>query len=251
MKKVVADRSVFKHQPRSFVVETSHVAKDFVNLQTEKSSDFQIADVVAAQSGVQALRKQNIEAQVEGTVLERLKEIEEEAYKQAYALGLIEGVEKAFGEHTAMLAERLTRLDAICDRLEKVKTTVLKESETVLMKLVFEIAKRIAMREVSISQEPVTQLLSGLVDELQGADNIQVRLHPDDLAFIEELRSKGVKDAEKLERVKLLATASVQKGGCLIETNFGEIDATVEQRVEKAWATIQAKLPTIKKDVPA
>lgn len=245
VKKEAADKTVFKHSPKSFRVATSVVAKEFVNLQTDQSSDFEIAEVVAQQAGVTALRKKNVEAQVEETVLERLKEIEEQGYRQAYDLGLIEGKETAFNEAKADFAKRLIELDSLLSEIHSIKTHILKESEAVLVKLVFQIAEKMAMRTITYDQEPVADMLRTLVAEVESSDQVNIKLNPRDFQFIEELRLKKVKEVENLERVKLTATPDITVGGCVIETNFGTIDASVEQRVEKAWALIEAKLPKI------
>lgn len=38
----------------------------------------------------------------------------------------------------------------------------------------------------------------------------------------------------------------IKSGGCVIETNYGEIDAQVEQRLEQLWASINPALPKVK-----
>lgn len=247
LKKTSADKMAFKHHPKSFNVATSVVASEFVAMQAEHSSDFQIADVVAAQSGVEALRKKNLESQVEGSVLERLKEIEEQAYAKAYELGLREGTEKAFKEKHDEFSDRLQKLDQFLVNVEHLKINSLKENETAFIKLVFQLAEKIALREVTLSHEPVLELLTKLVAELQGAESVTIKMNPDDFNFIEDLRAKNVKEIERLAHVKLLSAENIEMGGCVIETNFGEIDATVSQRVEKAWQILAAKLPIIKK----
>ena len=139
-KKSTADKMAFKHQPKSFKIETSAVASEFVTLQQEQSSDFQIADVVATQAGIEALRKKNIETQVEGTVLERLKEIEEQAYAKAYELGMMEGKNLAFEEKRQELETRLQKLDSFLQALENRKINIFKENEIAIMKMIFQIA---------------------------------------------------------------------------------------------------------------
>ncbi|MEQ1665650.1 MAG: FliH/SctL family protein, partial [Bdellovibrionales bacterium] len=74
-----------------------------------------------------------------------------------------------------------------------------------------------------------------------------VKLNQSDYDFLEELRNKKVKAADELVHVKLISSPEIKTGGCIIETNYGAIVSTVEQRVEKAWAIIESKLPHIKK----
>jgi flagellar assembly protein FliH len=248
LKKDSADRMAFKHHPKAFQLEATDMAKDFVSMQSDKKSDFHIAEVVAAQSGIQAIQKKNIEAQVEGTVLERLKEMEEKAYAQAYELGLHEGHDKAFEDSRADLHARLEKFDQFLLLLENLKVKILKENEAAIVQLIYQIASRIAMREIKMLQHPIVELLNELVQEVQGAENIVVKVNPDDLKYLEELRAKNVKEVEKLTRVQLNANPSIETGGCIMETNYGIINATIQKRVEKAWAVLEAKLPSIREE---
>ncbi|MCB0385767.1 MAG: hypothetical protein KDD43_10270 [Bdellovibrionales bacterium] len=38
----------------------------------------------------------------------------------------------------------------------------------------------------------------------------------------------------------------MQSGGCQVETNYGVIDATLEQRVERVLSAVREKMPRIK-----
>ncbi len=250
LKKETADRMAFLHKPKSFQIEVSDVAKNFVITQgqVQEGSGFKVAEVVAQLSGIETIRRENIEKQVETTVLERLKEVQEQAYKQAYSLGLTEGTADAFEEKKAEFSAKLTSLDQALVSIEHMKENMFKQAETALVKVAYMVASRIALREISSGQEFLPQILSELVMELQTSDSITIKLNPIDFQFIEDLRKKNVKEVERLERVKLLPQDEIKVGGCFIETNYGEIDASVEQRVEKAWAIFEQKLPRLQKD---
>ncbi|OFZ20297.1 MAG: hypothetical protein A2Z20_12850 [Bdellovibrionales bacterium RBG_16_40_8] len=243
LKKTSADRLAFKYNPKSLLLGPSVASSEFVSLQGQKSSDFQIADIIAEQSGVADLRKKNIEAQVEGTVLERLKEIEEQAYKQAYELGLSEGTEKAYADKNTEFLHKLEGFDKLLLAVETTKATLLKENESSLIKLIFQIASKLALRDISLNEKHIVGLLSELIVEVQTAESINVKLNPEDFRFIEDLRNKKVKEIEKFEHVRIQPNDEVTKGGCIIVTNYGEIDATIEQRVQKAWAALEPKIP--------
>jgi flagellar assembly protein FliH len=250
LKKEDADKLVFKHNPKFIRGQTSDSAKSFVKMQNQKGSDFVIAEVVSQQAGITALKAKHLEDQVEETVLERLKEIQEKAYKGAYDLGLVDGNEKAFQEKQQELTSRVEKLVLLCQTMETYLETISKQSEIILMKVLFKIAERLAMRTIELDQEPIVELLKSIVQELQSAQHILVQINPGDLKFIEELKAKNDLHFDILKRVKFEANDQVLSGGCLVETDFGTVDASIEQRVEKAWQAIESKLPILKKDNP-
>jgi flagellar assembly protein FliH len=243
LKKERADEFVLKHKPKGFVFEVSQTAKNFVRIQAENPTHFEIAEVVAKQSGIRDMRKKETEAQVEETVLERLKEIQEEAYQKAYDIGLVEGQNKAFEERRSEFVEKLTILDSLYSAVDENALRFTKENEVLIVKLVFEVAKRLALREIKLDQSVVTETIYGLSRELHEATKVVIKLSPRDFQFVEELRTKKVKEMEPLAHVKIEPEDTVKDGGCLIETNYGAIDATIEQRVERAWSVLQSKMP--------
>jgi len=246
LKKADAESRVFKYKPKNIQSSIEVPAKEFVQLQDEKASEFRIADVVAQKAGIETLRRKNLDERVEETIRFRLKDVQEEAYKQAYELGLLDGREKAFEDARAIFEEKLKHFDSLIVATEQMKSNVLKQTEAVLMRLVFKLGEKIAVRAIQMDQAPLLHTLNELVQEVQNAETITVKMNPEDMNFIEELRQKKVKEAEPLERVKFVGDAAIQKGGCVIETNYGAIISTIPQRIEKAWSLIEGKLPIIK-----
>ncbi len=245
LKKDEAERVAFNYKPKALKFEAGEIVKDFVNISVGSDSEFVIADLVAKQSGVSALRKQQLDAQVEETVLARLKDIEESAYKQAHDLGLIEGAERAYKEQSESLKASQEKLDEAGRNLDSLIANLCKQYEAEIMQMIFRVAERIAMHEITMNKEVVLDVLHKIVDELQAAQHIKVLMNAEDLKFVEELRAKGSKEAEKLARVKIESGENIKRGGCLVETEFGSVEATVEQRVEKAWKAIESKLPVV------
>lgn len=247
MKKDSAEKLAFLHTPKPFNMQTSEIASDFVKRQNENFSGFELADVIAQQSGILELKKQQAEARVEDVILERLKEIQEPAYKQAYELGLVDGAEQAFKEQSEQIAERLKVFDSNNLKMNSLLVDLAKQYETTIIKTIFQLAKAIALREITLTKEPLLDALIQITGEIQSSESINVKMNPADLQFIEEVRKRGGRPADALQRVKIVPEDSIQSGGFLIETQYGAIDASINQRVEKAWQALEEKLPAMSK----
>lgn len=246
LKSEKAAKVAFTYQPKPFRFQVSEVAKDFVEREKAQKSSFQVSSIVSEAAGIEELRRRNIEAAVEETVLQRMKEIEEQAYRQAYDLGLIEGEKKAFNEARAQLEARLAQLDELLAQLDTMKIQVLQQNEIHLVNLAFRIAEKIALHEIAVNKEPLGQFIKEVVEGLAAEDRVNIHVAQDDFQFIEDLRKRFEKQITQFEKVRLIPETEMQVGGCLIETNFGAIDATVEQRVAKVWETVKAKFPLLK-----
>jgi len=115
-----------------------------------------------------------------------------------------------------------------------------------LVKLVVEIGKRIAVRDIEMQQEPIIDLLRELVDGVKKDEKVAIRLSQKDNDFVEELRKRADDRIEFLQNVKLVPTATIDAGGCILETNYGSIDSTIPERVDRVWRGLMARLPDMR-----
>ena len=57
-------------------------------------------------------------------------------------------------------------------------------------------------------------------------------MSPTDLQFIKETRTQLSNMIENIEHVTLEAAENIQSGGCIVETDLGEIDARIEKQLQ-------------------
>lgn len=243
IKASVASQKTFDFKPREIEITPSGSAVDFANDNMEKSSSFAISDLIAQQTGISKLQSEAQQDSVNARVLEKLKEVEEKAYREGYDLGQIEGTEKAFKESQGDLNDRLKVIEEIIKSIEKQKRQILIDNEATVINLVFQVAKKLALRDLSEHREAAVEILREVLGQMTNDEKIVVHLANEDLLFIETFQEKSNQRIEGLERTKLIASDKIQVGGALIETDFGTVDASVEERVERVWQTLQSKIP--------
>lgn len=247
LNKEEADKVAIAYAPRKFPMTIAPVAQTFHSLQVENpGASFQLDRIVAKQTGVDELERVTLEEKVELEALARLKEVQEQAYQQAYQLGLDEGREKAFQENQALLTEKLESLNALLHKIESLKTELVTCNEAHVMQLIYHLASKLAMTEISSQKELVLEVLKAAVGDTQAEEKITVKLSAEDLQFVEQSREKLSREAEVFRNMKLEEGPHITSGGCIIETNYGVVDATVEKRVQKLWNAISDKLPKVK-----
>lgn len=239
-----AETRVVDYTPREFPNRMSEAAVEFVRYQsTQENPDFKIDRIVSMTTGIAELEKVSLSERVEVEALERLKSMQEEAYRQGYDLGRDEGQESAYQEKSDELAQRLHRLDGIMSSLENLKSELVKQNEASIVTLIYQIANKIAMAEIKQNPELVLPVLQQAAVGSQDEEQIVIRISQTDLEFIENTKARLGQEFEFVKRAKLEANEDVRQGGCVIVTNFGQVDATIEKRLEKVWASVETKLP--------
>jgi flagellar assembly protein FliH len=247
LEKEEAESVVVSYTPRKFPFTVSKSAKEFHTHQETVAdrAKFHIDPLVAEQTGVAQLERLSIERQVEKLALEKVKELQEEAYREAYQLGLDQGRESAFAEFRDELETRMEYLTTLLKTLESLKTELVTQNEAHFMKMLYHIASRVAMTEIQNRPDTILKVLSQVVEGAQSDERIVARVNKSDLEFITATMAKVGKDMEFLKRLKLEDSEEIRAGGCIIETNFGSVDATVEQRIQRIWDAISEKLPKV------
>lgn len=157
----------------------------------------------------------------------RVDGIERDAYQKGHQEGMEKGKLEGFAEATGLmntLRDGLKQLDAA-------RGEYYGKAEKEMVDLVLLISAEIVRREVAQDPGIVAEVLRKAVSELETKQSIVVRLSPQDVALIGGMRESLQQEMEVIEGIELKSDPAITPGGCILETNIGSLDATVENRL--------------------
>ncbi|MEK7296717.1 MAG: FliH/SctL family protein [Planctomycetota bacterium] len=163
---------------------------------------------------------------------ERLKELES-AKDEAYKKGRADAEQASQVEFERLKKEYASLVDLFQDAMRQMaaeKEKIWRESELEILKLALAIAKKtvgyeISENSVNIMKQAVTEALTYVGEKKL----VAVRVSPEDLKKMNTL--EGMKIAG--EGIKVLEDRNVAPGGCVVETDFGNVESHVESRWEE------------------
>lgn len=243
--KEAAEKTVLEFVPMRFDLGTPQQALNYLTEKT-KGVDFRMNDAVRIHTGIDQVEKGSEEQRVEEAALEKLKSIQEAAFQEAYNLGLEEGRKKAFDKFAGLITARVESLDSLMLNLKDLKKEMALFNETHLIQLVFSMASRLAKTNLEGNQDAMVQILRDAVSLSQDEENITVHVSASQFEFLEELKKETGRDFEFVKRIRFEPNEEISEGGCIVETNYGEVDARIEQRVSQLWTAISENLPKVK-----
>jgi len=109
------------------------------------------------------------------------------------------------------------------------KEKLLKEAESTIVKMAFAFAKQLVGEAVQIQPEIVQNHVKKALEFILDESKLIFRVNPEDIARFdkkEEFIHEGL-----LKKVEVIPDESVSRGGCILETNAGIIDATIESQI--------------------
>ena len=235
--------SILDYKVQEIGEKVTSTAKEFVSQQKQSSTAFKVSEVVSQITGLKEVERTAVEERIEEKALDHLKAIQEDAYKEAYALGQEEGRKEALARTEVEIKAGLDRFVDFLKKIESLKSDILAQNEAQLMDIVFFIASQIAMDEIKNKDDRIISVLKESMKSAQVDENILIRMSKEDYEEFQKLKDSLPKEIEYLKDASIEPQDDITPGGCIIETNFGVIDATLEERVKKVWETITDKKP--------
>ena len=244
-------KGVLEYSPPKIMQGVSDTALQSFEHNRKKGSDFRMSDVVRVQTGLDKIESANTEEEIERRTLERIKEVQESAYQEAYQLGLDDGRKEAFTTSTQMIDDKLNELQTLANSIMNIKTELLAQNERHLIELAFHMAKRLAAYEISVNPDATVAIVRQAVGMSQSEENIIVQVSPSNLQFLETLKNETGREFEFTKKIKFEPNEELVGGGCVVISNYGEVDSRMEERFKQLWASLEQTLPRLKEKVSA
>jgi len=153
---------------------------------------------------------------------------ERDGYEEGFMAGERAGMEMGL-EKANLLLRRIAAVgDEICGFREK----FYQENKEEFIKLVIGAASKVIQGEISINREVISNILTSAVDAMHFQEKAVIRVNPDDLRHLKENCVHIVKRLEEVKGFLLEEDSAVERGGCIIESANGEVDARVEESLK-------------------
>ncbi len=169
---------------------------------------------------------------------------------QAYQDGFNDGLEKGTdeGEKTGFeqaakkLEPLLGSLQQGILQLKNLRQDTYQRIENEVVDLAMAIARKVICREIEVDKEVVVCVAREALAKVEAPGKIKIKLNPADLQFIDETKYQLSELIGNIDNVTLEAEGSIQSGGCVVETDLGEIDARIENQLQAVEESFRSAL---------
>lgn len=206
--------------------------------RSQKDSRFAMSPILRDPLTVEAEERRVIEERVS----RRIEELSEEARKAAAEEGFKAGYKKGYDEAFTMYREEgkksLSRFEQFLTYCESAKTEIFKANERFIVELIYRVARMVLLRELKSDEGYLVRLSGEILERIGAKENIKIQLNPVDLAIAGQLKEGLEKRLGSLKNLVVEPSAAVEGGGCIIETQWNAIDASVETQLTNLHESI-------------
>jgi flagellar assembly protein FliH len=160
---------------------------------------------------------------------ERARVIEQEAWQRGEKEGREAGIEAGKAE----VQRVIERFHVVLSKAIERRNEIIQESENQVIALVLAIAKKV-IKVISENQKNV--VINNIVQslqKLQQKSDVLVRVNLADLEIATKHKEDILKMAERVQTITIAEDSTVDPGGAIIETDFGEIDARIASQLRE------------------
>jgi flagellar assembly protein FliH len=178
-------------------------------------------------------------AELERDIKARVEQTEREAHEKGYR----EGHEKGYVNGKVEVDRLVERLQTIISRSIEKRNEIIEGSETQIINLVLLIVKKV-IKVISENQKNV--VINNVVQalrKLKSRGDVVIRVNLSDLELTTEHVKDFMKMVENVKGITVLEDSSVDRGGCVIETDFGQVDARISSQLHEIEEKILELMP--------
>lgn len=153
--------------------------------------------------------------------------IESEAYQKGFEKGTAEGFEKGNAEVNRLIDRMHKVLESVMQRREE----ILQETESQIVELVILMARKV-IKILSESQKNIVMANTlAALKKVKTRGKVILRVNIEDLKLTSAHIKEFIEHVENIEGITILEDSSVEKGGVIVETDFGAIDARISSQL--------------------
>lgn len=236
-------------QADEIIKNAKDAAFEEVKRKTDEASVIK-SDAQSQADEIIANAKSEAEKIIQDAHLEEQK-IKADAKQDGFKQGHDDGYSAGESE-IERLVERLRKMvEALMLRREE----ILKETEQQIVELVILMTRKVVK---IISETQKTAIMSNILAALKkvkSRGNVILHVNLEDLRLASANADEFIKRVENIQGITVVEDSTVEKGGCVVETDFGAIDARISSQLSELEEKIMEISPikSVKKgaDIPS
>lgn len=202
----------------------------------------ELGDVQAWQPGAfgAARRVPTLRTEPAGPSIEQWQARIAAARKEGYEAGYRDGMAALEGFKKSFTTQLTARVGQLVDHFDTQLAGIEASAADAVAQAAVLLARQVLRQELHARPDHVAQVAREAVNAVMlSAREVLVRVHPDDLPLVAE----GAAEALQARGARLRADATVQRGGCRVESDVGAIDALIDNRWRRAAAALGHEVP--------
>jgi flagellar assembly protein FliH len=153
-----------------------------------------------------------------------------------------EGYEEGRAQAIAALAPALEALETASAAVQAERMAAASRLETHAVDLALFLAEKVLQGALAVEPERVVEAVRGALRGIVERERVTVLVHPADLELVRDAMDELRATLGGIEHCEVQAERRVTRGGAVLRTQDGDVDARVETKLARAREVVEAAL---------
>ncbi|MDH5457676.1 MAG: FliH/SctL family protein, partial [Nitrospinota bacterium] len=164
--------------------------------------------------------------------MQKMKEEAAKAQEEAQQRGYEEGQEKGFKAGEQKVKEyfesSLEALKILIEQLSEVREKTYPLLEREMVEMVTTLAGKVVRTELAGRENGIREIVRMAVESVLDRESLSIKIHPEDHKALEDYGQELIQLFHEIKNVEFQPHASVARGHCIVESNFGTVEAGLD-----------------------
>ncbi len=160
--------------------------------------------------------------------------------EEARTAGLEQGTQAGRDAANVEMEGMLTTMRGLVEMARVERHKIILSAEPEIVRLSTVIAERILHKQIGLDPMVVVDMTKAAIARLLSRETVTVRVNPADIETVREHRDH-ILGAGDIEHMRIIEDQRVDRGGVLVETQSGTIDAKVSTQFREAKRVLQVE----------
>jgi len=216
-----------QQQAQDIIENAKKAAFDEVKRQTDESQLNSQKAQEQAQAIVNDAEKKALE------IVNTAEEKEAAAQKKAYREGFDSGREEGFNKGKEESDRLIERLHKMIETTMKRREDILIETEQQIVDLVLLMTRKVVKVISENQRNVVSSNIIHALRKIKGRGDVTIRVNLADVGLTTEHTKDFLAAVENIQNITVVEDLSVDAGGCIVETDFGAVDARIASQLSE------------------
>lgn len=188
----------------------------------------------------------NIINQAEENCKKAYEEARQQGYKKGYEEGeqngFAEGFEKGRQQGLATAERMIEEAIDVKKRALETKERLVKEAEAEIIRIVLEVARKVLGEQIKTDREAVLGVVRKALEKCTFSGRVAMKVSPDDYDVIELSKKRLLAEIDGITQLDIEVEEGLSQGSCVLETESGFIDSSVEVQLGRIENTFKELL---------
>lgn len=171
-----------------------------------------------------------------------LEQAREEGYRAGYKAGEERGLSEGRAKAEAEMAEAVGEAQRLLTAAEQARERIVAASRDDVLKLVRKVAEKITRAALRLDEGTVERTVEAALQLVTERSRVLIRVNPADLERVRAGAPGFLRYLVPSTVLDVCADSRVAAGGCLVETDGGNLDGRVETQLEEVLGQVEERL---------